>query len=264
MKILLVEDDIDSPTTKELANRDKHMVGKMHRTIKKVTDLIEEFKLSLAIGVLMDYTNKLYKYRDGQINKEVYDNAVKAIIQLLSPFAPHVCEEMWEMIGEKEMLSKSSWPEFDKTMIDEEAEAAEEMVSQTISDIASVLKLTNKESAKKVTLFVADTWKYNFMSTLKTILEETRNPGEILGKIMATDLKKQGQQISKMVPKYVKDPSKIPATVLTLEKEYAALVEAKEAIESEFKCEVNIVKELESKEAKARQSMPSKPAILVE
>ncbi|MFO8016386.1 MAG: leucine--tRNA ligase [Candidatus Woesearchaeota archaeon] len=259
----LVEDDIKGNDA-GLNSRDRYITAKQHKTIKQVTQHIDNFEFSLAIGRIMEFVNALNKYREGSINKSVYDEAVRTTALLLSPFSPHLAEEMWEMLGNEGFISLHEWPEHDESMIDEKAEQAEEMIHNTISDINSVLSLTKIEKPSKITLFVAHRWKYDYVSMLKQKLEETRDPSEILKSIMQTKLKEHGKEISKLTPKLVADVSKLPKVVLEQDSEAKALDEGKEAIEKEFNARVEVIMGDKSKEEKANQAMPGKPAILLE
>ena len=80
----------------------------LHKTIKKVTDDIEAQKFNTAIAALMTLINEVYK--EGSISKE---NLV-IFLKLLSPFAPHIAEEIYEAIGGEGFLTVSEWPEFDE------------------------------------------------------------------------------------------------------------------------------------------------------
>ena len=78
------------------------------------------------------------------------------------------------------------------------------------------------------------------------------------------DLKQHGQDISKIVPKLVKDTSKIPEIILDSATEYQTLEDSKSDLTKDFKCDIEIIYAKDSKENKAKQAMPAKPAILVE
>ncbi len=261
----LVEENIEGKTM-EQGNKEKHLISKMHKTIKRVSELIEQFKFSLAIGAIMELVNALYKYKEGEIHKDVYDNCVKHLALLIAPFAPHIAEEMWEKLGQEGFISVAPWPSFDESKIDEQAEAAEGLVHETLSDINRVMKFVGKEpgSIEKITLFVSPTWKYEYVEVLKDYLEHTHNQGEIMKKIMAIDeLKKHGQDIAKMTPKLVKDTSRLPKVLLDQEKEHTILVDNKEVFEKELRCTVEIVKAEDTSEPKAKQAMPGKVAIVI-
>ena len=101
----------------------KDLLQKVHLTIKKVTDDIERFHFNTAISALMELTNALYKYTaDTRVmvsedGRKIFSEAVRALIVLLSPFVPHVCEEAWEILGQKGYLALTPWPEYDPDMI---------------------------------------------------------------------------------------------------------------------------------------------------
>ncbi|MBD3313866.1 leucine--tRNA ligase [Candidatus Woesearchaeota archaeon] len=258
----LAEENIAAPG-EETGNREKNLIAKQHKTIKIVTEHVERFEFSLAIGRIMEFVNAIYKYREGEINKVVYDDAVRTTALLISPFAPHIAEEIWEKLGSKTMISLEKWPEYDESMIDEKAEQAEEIVHNTISDIHSVMELAKIKKAEKITLFVSKGWKYEYVRMLKQELEKTRDPSEIMKAMMLTDLKQHGGEVAKMTPKLAADESRLPKILLSQEEELKALESAKEFIEKEFEAKVEMVRADDSKEAKANNAMPGKVAILV-
>ena len=93
--------------TEELAAKD--MEVKIHKAIKKVSSDIEAMKFNTAIACLMTLINEIYAV--GKISK---DDLV-IFIKLLCPFAPHLCEEIWETIGGEGLLSLSQWPEYEES-----------------------------------------------------------------------------------------------------------------------------------------------------
>ena len=90
------------------ASVDPDMEVKFHKAIKKVTADIEAMKFNTAIACLMTLINDIYTV--GTISR---DDLV-IFIKLLCPFAPHLCEEMWESIGGEGFLSLSEWPKYDE------------------------------------------------------------------------------------------------------------------------------------------------------
>ncbi len=79
----------------------------LHRTIKKVSDDIEEMKFNTAIAAMMTLVNEFYKSKPSK-------GDMKVLLMLLSPFAPHVTEEMWEMLGFEGRAMAQSWPAYDE------------------------------------------------------------------------------------------------------------------------------------------------------
>ena len=98
---------------------------KMHQTIKKVGDDIEKrYHLNTAISSIMELFNFLKKecdnLRNNQKDRDLLKKAMEILVLLLSPFAPHFCEEIWEKMGHKKLLLHSSWPIFDPDLAREE------------------------------------------------------------------------------------------------------------------------------------------------
>ena len=236
----------------------------MHKTIRTVSDYIQDFKFSLAIGAIMEFVGALQNYRKEPVQKNIYADAVKTTLLLLGPFAPHVCEEMWEATGNKSYISVADWPKFDAKKIDEKAEAAEEMVHTLKSDINTVKELLNFDSLKKVQIIVSASWKFDFMRLFKEELAKTRDVSEIIKVLMQTDLKRYGQEISKLVPKFVADPGKISDVVLDQDREIKQMESHIDFLKEEFSAEIEVIKAEDSQEQKAKSAMPGKPAILVE
>ena len=86
----------------------------IHRTIQKVTLDIDEMKFNTAIAQLMSLVNQLY---GGEPTRE----DIRILLQLLSPFAPHIAEELWEIQGFEGLACESVWPVYDESkMVDKE------------------------------------------------------------------------------------------------------------------------------------------------
>ena len=101
------------------------VVRKMHQTIRKVGEDIEHrFHLNTAVSSLMEFLNLIKKERDSLLEtsggREALRHALRALIALLSPFAPHIAEELWEKTGHTGLLMRSPWPAFDEELAREE------------------------------------------------------------------------------------------------------------------------------------------------
>ncbi|MFY4730667.1 leucine--tRNA ligase, partial [Nitrospira sp. BLG_2] len=82
----------------------------LHQTIKKVTEDIEALRFNTAISQMMIFTNEMTKAR--QRSRSV----IEPFVLLLSPFAPHVAEELWSLLERQPSVSQQSWPIFDPSM----------------------------------------------------------------------------------------------------------------------------------------------------
>ncbi len=102
-----------------------HLKTKMHQTIKKVGDDIEKrYHLNTAISSIMELFNSLKKecenLRSHQEDRDLVKNTMEILVLLLSPFAPHFCEEIWEKMGHQNLLLHTSWPAFAPELAREE------------------------------------------------------------------------------------------------------------------------------------------------
>ncbi len=89
------------------ANSDA-VLNKLHKTIKKVSEDIENMKYNTAIASMMELVNEINK--EGRITRENYE----ILLKLLSPFAPHICEELWEFLGNEGFISLAQWPAYEE------------------------------------------------------------------------------------------------------------------------------------------------------
>jgi len=87
-----------------------------HKTIKAVTEDIERFSFNTAIAKLMEMTNKLYELREGND----LQFAICHLLLMLSPFAPHLAEELWHELGNKSFIMNEKWPSYDPKLLKED------------------------------------------------------------------------------------------------------------------------------------------------
>jgi leucyl-tRNA synthetase len=126
---------IPGPAGLELADAERALRRKTHETIRRVTfDLDPRVHLNTAVSALMELVNELYAFcsktsclrvgkegetaeRVGTIERAgtvaVLKEAVEALVLMVSPFAPHMAEELWEMLGHPDGVVAAGWPAFD-------------------------------------------------------------------------------------------------------------------------------------------------------
>ncbi len=121
----------------------KNLTNLIHKTIKKVSEDIESMKFNTAISTLMVLTNEMEK----QEKLSVTD--YKSLIILLSPFAPHLAEELWKGIGSKKSISLEEWPSYDKTLISEETINLIVQINGKVRDKIKVASGISEEQAKE-------------------------------------------------------------------------------------------------------------------
>ncbi|MDD4893922.1 MAG: leucine--tRNA ligase [Candidatus Omnitrophica bacterium] len=121
---------------------------KTHRTIKEVSEDLENFKFNTAISSVMELVNAIYQ----NVDKDVSE-AVRAVILLLSPFVPHLMEEMWQELGNKESILKAEWPQYEDKFI---RESVIVMPIQINGKLRSKIEVPIDISEQKLREFVLD------------------------------------------------------------------------------------------------------------
>ncbi len=126
----------------------KRVESKINKTIKEVTEDIENFRYNFAIINLRSLLNSF--------EDEISKKDLESFIKILHPFCPHITEELWEKMGNKNFVSLQSWPSYDSKKIDKKLELAEKAVEKTVSDVMKILKIIKSKGGKgnKVYLYV--------------------------------------------------------------------------------------------------------------
>jgi len=141
---------------KQSKNKNHEFKKLVHKTIKKVTEDIENFRFNTAISCLMILVNSMEKTEKIQITD------YKLLIILLSPMAPHISEELWQKLGSasakasadknKKSIFFEKWPEYDKKLVIEEKITLVIQINGKVRDKAEVAEDISEEEAKKLTL----------------------------------------------------------------------------------------------------------------
>ena len=99
---------------------DRKLTGLLHKTIKKVGEDVENFHFNTAVSALMILVNGLTDYWEKNKAWPCEQKSFCALLQILSPFAPHLSEELWEHLGFSDSIFQSSWPAYDQDLIKDE------------------------------------------------------------------------------------------------------------------------------------------------
>lgn len=136
----------------ELSKEDKAMRFTIHSTLKKVTeDLSEKFGFNTAISALMELINEMYKYKELENkNNYVIKEGIETIITILSPFAPHIGEELWQMIGKEGSIFDISWPKYDETALVKDEIEVVVQINGKVRGKLSISSNVSKEEMEKI------------------------------------------------------------------------------------------------------------------
>ena len=126
-----------------------------HKTVKKVTSDFENMSFNTAIAQMMIFVNDCYK------EKEASKEYIEGLVKLLSPIAPHICEELWELLGHNESIAYEAWPTYSESLCIDDVVTIVVQVNGKIRDkIEASIDATKEEleqmalSSKKVQEFI--------------------------------------------------------------------------------------------------------------
>ncbi len=259
----LIRESIDY---EKLSNKEKYLLSLTHRTIREVHDDIENFKLNVAIQKTMRIVNEAIKNYP-VVKPAITTEMISKATLLFSPFIPHVCEEVWNLLGNKNFVSLEKWPVANEKFINDKIELLYEVIDNLRSDLRNVIELAKKKNkvANKATLVIAEPWKYTLFNKVSKIMEKTRNVGEITKQVMQEEeFKKRSKQTVQIIQKIVKNPQLLIKEEITPEDEFSVIDEERQELEKEFNIEVKLEFEKNSNYEKAKQALPGKPAIILE
>ncbi|MDP2681391.1 MAG: leucine--tRNA ligase [Deltaproteobacteria bacterium] len=122
----------------------------INMVIKRVTEDLERFHFNTAIAALMEFVNFLYKWEDKAAS--TYKNAIENLLILLSPFAPHACEELWQGIGELDTVFNMSWPSYDESALKKEEALVVVQINGKLRGRINVAIDTSQEEVERLVL----------------------------------------------------------------------------------------------------------------
>ncbi len=142
-----------------------------HKTVKKVSSDIEEMKYNTAIAAMMTLLNDIYEV--GRITLD----ELETFISILNPFAPHITEEIWEIIGGKDLLSLRAWPTYDEAKTQDATIEIAVQISGKLKNTITIAADASKEEA--IAAAKADE-KVAASLEGKSIVKEIYVPGRIV------------------------------------------------------------------------------------
>lgn len=141
-----------------LGKAEKELNRVRHNTIKCVTNDLGSFSFNTAVARLMEFVNAMYNYEANTAQKNaIYKDCAKDLVLLLAPFAPHFCEELWEMLGQKYSVFNQSYPTFDPVaMVLDEVELAVQINSKMRAKVTVAASASREEIEKAALEAVKD------------------------------------------------------------------------------------------------------------
>ncbi len=132
---------------------DKALNFQLNATVKKVTeDAGGRFSFNTAISSIMELVNALYKYKQGEVNVPLMNDAIEKLILILNPFVPHITEELWNNLGHEDRVYQQSWPEFDPAALELETVEIIVQVNGKLKDKMAFEKNAEKSAIEEAAL----------------------------------------------------------------------------------------------------------------
>ena len=266
-----------------LEAEDKWILSKSQKMIAQVTESIEKMRLREALHDILfsfesdlSWYNKRVQAKGREDTTGILFQINSARVAMLSPFAPHIAEEMWQQLGYSGVVSKYDWPTYSKNDVDATSIQSENLLKGTIDDIANILKVT-KITPQKITIYVnSDSMKSKvYRKVLGIMVGGQNNMGVVMKELIAdpetTEAKKMPDYIQKVIKDLHSESEEIKQMKLESdsfdEKEFLSS-ELSSIGKKEFGVEITVYSasdaDIYDPKGKARHARPFKPAILIE
>ena len=163
------------PETKD----DKQLNYILNNTIKRVTDDIgKRFNFNTAISAIMELVNELYRYKElDDVNMGLMRCAAETLVLILSPFTPHICEEMWEGLGFNGSLYRHEWPAYDEAAL---VKDSIEIVVQINGKVREKLEIPSGLDRDAMLEFCKDLPQVKALTEGKNVVKTVAVPGKLL------------------------------------------------------------------------------------
>jgi leucyl-tRNA synthetase len=272
---------------KNLRDIDRWMLSRLQGYVAEAKEAMTELKVRKTIHAALYELNQDMEWYLKRVAKQrdIKDRA-KAIhhvewtvldtqIRMLAPFTPHLCEEIWEMMGGEGFVAFAEYPSVNQGLVRRDSETLETIVQSSIEDVQNITKVTGIKPAK-VHFYTADGWKWKiYMKALELAKSGTLDVGTLIKEAFKDDeMKARAKVVPGFARTVVEDIIKMPASDLDMRltmgqlNEATILQDAVNYMEAEFGCTVAISGEsdpwIEDPAKRANRSKPYRPAIYVE
>ncbi|MBC7265195.1 MAG: leucine--tRNA ligase [Chloroflexi bacterium] len=132
-----------------------------HQTIRRVTTDMERFQFNTMLAALMEYNNYLMKVKNTPVvGTEAWKEAIRALVLMLAPVAPHIAEEMWERIGGPYSVHQQSWPQWDEALAAEKSVTLVVQINGKVRDKLEVPAGLDEKQARAIAMASPKVNKY--------------------------------------------------------------------------------------------------------
>lgn len=167
------------------SKEDKQLNFVLNTAIKRVSeDVRVRFNFNTAVSAIMELVNEMYRYKeleDSKVNAGLLAYGVRCLVLILSPFTPHICEEMWEQLGNEGSLCREAWPKIDENAL---VRDTVEVVIQINGKIKEKIELPTGLSKEEFLQIAMEQEKVKALTEGKEIVKVIPVPGKLLNLVV--------------------------------------------------------------------------------
>ncbi|MEM2994638.1 MAG: leucine--tRNA ligase [Candidatus Bathyarchaeia archaeon] len=272
---------------KQFATIDVWMLSRLQEHIKRATESMDKLAVRKAIHTILYELEQDFQWYQKRIKNQkenterkaaithIFNEILKAQIRMLAPVAPHICEELWEMIGGKGFVSLSPWPTLDESKVNVNAEESETLIMNLLEDTQNIVKATNV-TPKKVFYYVAAPWKWKiYLKALEKSASGKLVQKDLMSELLKDqELKAKAKNVAEFLGKILDEINRMPnekkqkVIQAGMLNEKQVIQEATEFLKQELNAEVHCHSETEPElydpKKRAQLAKPHRPAIYIE
>jgi len=205
------------------------LISMLQHRIKTVTENMEALKTRTALeNALFEVWNdfRWYNRRKETFNSNVLKEALETWTRLLAPFAPYMCEEIWNKMGHEDFVSLAEWPVYEENKVNVQAEETENLIKNVLEDTANILRAT-KMVPKEIYYYSAASWKWKvYLTALKKSASGNIVIGDLMKELMTdSELKTVAGKVAKFAHGITEEINRMPEDMKQRQLQIGALDE---------------------------------------
>jgi len=270
-----------------LTSIDRWMLSRLQEHVNTATEAMDKLMVRKAIHsalYMLDQDLQWYLRRIAEERKNperkgaavrVLKDILDAQVRMLAPVAPHICEEIWEMMSGEGFVSLASWPTYKEEKVDVKAEESETLVRSVLEDTLNIIKATGI-APKKVCYYAAAPWKWKiYLKSLEKSVSARIILSDFIRELMRdSELRRIADRVAKFAQQIIEEVNWMPddrkrrQLQIGIVDESQILQEARSFLERELRAEVSAYHEDDPKrydpKNRAELARPYRPAIYIE
>jgi leucyl-tRNA synthetase len=210
----LTDSIIENAKETKTGHLEEWLISMLQHRIRIVTENMEALKTRTALeNALFEVWNdfRWYIRRKETFNSKILKDALETWSQLLAPFAPYICEEIWNKMGHEDFVSLAEWPVYDEKKVNVQAEETENLIKNVLEDTSNILRAT-KIVPKEIYYYSAASWKWKvYLTALKKSVSGPLVISDLMKELMADpELKTVAGKVAKFARGITEEINRMP------------------------------------------------------